>query len=89
MQGCNSQATDLVKDPSHSVPPLSAGWLIFLLDVFCPTPHVAEHSDHSSYDDHLQFTQRDNGLLHKCSIGFGNCISYQLQNIFDDPSFIL
>ena len=60
---CPSTGHDKIKQfsdsvPSlswHWIPPNSAGFAIDLVRIFCPVPHVCEHSDQFVQVDHWQF----------------------------------
>ena len=46
------QESILVVSPMHCLPPYSATWITYLLEVLVPSPQVTEHSDQSSNLDH-------------------------------------
>ena len=50
------QESILVASPMHCLPPYSATWITYLLEVLVPSPQVTEQLDQSSNLDHLQST---------------------------------
>ena len=55
-QGCSSQFSVIIADPSHSFPPFNAIWETVLLADFTPSPQEEEQSVQLPYADHSQST---------------------------------
>ncbi len=58
-QGSWLHVSIFVSLPKHSLPPLTAAWIIVRFAVLFPPPHVSEHSDQSLNNDHVQFTEEE------------------------------
>ena len=55
-QGCKLHSWCRISSPVQSSPPCAAFWTMVLFEVWFPTSHVLEHSDHSCHWDHVQLT---------------------------------